>query len=152
MKNTNNKTIYFDLDGTVYPLYQQENWLSRITETFDPTIYMIEDTLVDAVDLLEVLLDLVECGYSIGVVSWLAGDSPAEYCKAVRAAKREWVKKFLPMATEIHIVRYGTPKHWVVSGAGILVDDVAEMRDAWNKGATINATKDIIKILRNLEG
>jgi hypothetical protein len=160
MKNTNNKpTIYFDLDGTVYPLYQQDEWLPRITVDLDPTAYAADDTLVPADTLMDTLTALVEAGYSIGVISWLANGIPAEYpvvaadpayAKAVRATKRAWVRKYMPQATEVHIVKYGTPKHSVVRNAGILVDDNAGVRAKWNRGATIDATQNMIADLQAL--
>lgn len=142
-------TIYFDLDGTVYPLYQQPEWLPRLRNS-DPTAYAVETAMVDMVALHEVLLSLMDKGYAVGVISWLAKDASPAYNKAVRAVKREWIAKFLPMATEVHIVKYGTPKHRVANAAGILVDDVAEVREAWTRGATIDANGDIIAALRKV--
>lgn len=146
-------TIYFDLDGTLYDLYAQSEWLARITTLADPTAYAAEDaTMVDMVALQEVLLDLMDKGYGVGVVSWLANNATADYNAAVREVKREWIKKFLPMATEIHIVKYGTPKHNIVNNkaAAILVDDNDEVREAWKHGTTINANGDIIARLREM--
>jgi len=145
--------IYFDLDGTLYALYDQPLWLERITTLADPTAYAAEDaTMVDMVALQEVLLDLMDEGYGVGVVSWLARNATEDYNKAVREVKREWIKKFLPMATEVHIVKYGTPKHQIINNkeGAIIVDDTAEVRDAWKHGATIDATGDIIARLREL--
>lgn len=143
-------TIYFDLDGTVYPLYSQPDWLPRITTLADPSAYAAEVTIPDAAALMDVLLSLVTAGWKIGVVSWLAKGASEDYNKAVRAVKREWVKKFLPMATEVHIVKYGTPKHQIVSDPhGIIVDDDAGVRAAW-KGQTIDGTQDIIAALRKV--
>ena len=146
-------TIYFDLDGTVYDLYSQPDWLERITTLADPTAYANEDaTMVDMVALQDTLLDLVEAGFEVGVVTWLAKDASAAYDKAVRAVKRDWIKKFLPMATEVHIVRYGTPKHRVIKNRenAIIVDDNAEVRESWTRGLTIDATQDILEPLQNL--
>lgn len=161
MTATAKPTIFFDLDGTVYPLYQQENWLDRITTEKDATVYAADETLVPADELMDVLCDLLEAGYSIGVISWLPNGIPAEapvvpmspeYAAEVRAAKREWVKKFLPMATEIHMVRYGTPKHRVIRNNphAILVDDNAGVRSAWCHGLAIDPTKNLVKRLRSL--
>lgn len=131
-------TIYFDLDGTVYPLYTQPLWLERITTLADPTAYAAEETIPDAAEFIDLLIDLVDAGYTIGVTSWCALGSSPEYDKAVRAEKRAWIKKFLPVATEIHIVRYGTPKHRTVSDpSGILVDDKPE-EVGW-KGRVVHA-------------
>lgn len=149
MKNTNNMkpTIYFDLDGTLYDLYNQPRWLDRITVDFDASAYAADDVLVDLVALHEVLDLAISEGYRVGVISWLAGGSPKWYDKMVRTVKRAWVKKFLPQATEVHIVKYGTPKHRVANDkSGVLVDDNAEVRAAW-KGDTIDATQGILSDL-----
>ena len=154
MKNTTDKpTIYFDLDGTLYDLYSMPNWLERITALDDETAYTSEDALiVDMVRLHETLYRLVDAGYGIGVVSWLAGGSSRKYDRKVRAAKREWIWKFLPMATEIHIVKYGTPKHRIINDKGnaIIVDDNATVRETWTHGMAIDATEDIIAKLERL--
>lgn len=145
-------TIYFDLDGTIYPLYDQPDWLERITTLADPSAYAAEVMMVDEVALQEVLLDLISEGFRVGVVSWLAKDATPEYDRAVRAVKREYIKKFLPMATEIHIVKYGTKKHSVIKNPhnAIIVDDDAGVRKAWTRGDTIDATGDILSALGDL--
>jgi hypothetical protein len=157
------KTIYFDLDGTLYDLYSIPGWLERITTLADATAYSSEDALlVDMVRLHEVLYALIDKGYTVGVVSWLPGGemdilgnigrADTDYEKAVRKIKCEWIKKFLPMATEVHIVRYGTPKHHIVNNKenSILVDDTAEVREMWNHGAVIDATENLIEALERL--
>ena len=146
-------TIYFDLDGTLYDLYSMPNWLERITTLADASAYTNEDALlVDMVALHEVLFELLDRGYGVGVITWLANDSSPEYSRAVRAAKKEWIAKFLPMAHEIHVVKYGTPKHRIITDKNdaIIVDDNAEVRRAWTHGQTIDATENIIDQLKEL--
>lgn len=154
MKNANDKpTIYFDLDGTLYDLYNIPDWLERITTLADSSTYASEDALlVDMVELHNVLYALMDKGYNIGVVTWLANNASPKYDKAVRKVKREWIKKFLPMATEIHIVKYGTPKHRIVNAKNnaIIVDDNAEVRYTWTHGEAIDATKNLIERLKTL--
>jgi len=152
MKNTENKpTIYFDLDGTVYDLYGTPDWLERITTLADPTAYSDGDALVCMDTLHDTLTALVNAGYRVGVVSWLAKGASAEYNRLVRRVKRAWVRENLPLASEVHIVKYGTPKHRVVNDKrGILVDDNAEVRESWKGLLTINAEGDIIEALRIL--
>lgn len=151
MKNSS-PTIYFDLDGTLYDLYSQPRWLERITTEADPTAYANDSaTMVNMVALHETLFTLMEQGWSIGVISWLARGSSREYDIAVRRIKRDWVKRFLPMATEVHIVKYGTPKHSVAySTNAVIVDDAPEVLTTWNRGATIDATQNILPLLEGL--
>jgi len=145
------KKIFFDLDGTVYPLYDQEGWLDKLHAS-DPSAYAVEDTMVPSEELLDALCDLMGAGYEIGVISWLARNASKEYEQETREVKRAWIKKFLPMASEIHIVRYGTPKQGVIrkQPLAILVDDDANVRAAWCHGLTIDPTKNLIKRLRSL--
>ena len=143
-------TIYFDLDDTVYDLYHRMLWLDRITILADPSVYEEKDANIYARDEFIALLDaLVAAGYKLGVVSWLAKGGTQDYNNAVREVKRAWVKAFMPQVTEIHIVKYGTPKHHVINDKGnaILVDDVEEVRAAWHHGHTIDASDNIIPAL-----
>jgi hypothetical protein len=150
MKNTDTDTIYFDLDGTLYDLYAQPRWHERITTDQDASAYAADALIPDGIQFANCITRLLRAGYRIGVVSWLANHSSVDYSKAVRRVKREWVKKNLPEATEIHIVKYGTPKHRIVKDkTGILVDDNAEIRASW-KGLTIDANQNIIPILEGL--
>lgn len=143
MNTTPRKVIYFDLDGTVYPLYEQPDWLARLRAS-DPTTYAVEAAMVDMVALHDHLFDLMDKGFEVGVISWLSMGGSEEYAREVRRVKREWVKKFLPMATEIHIVKYGTPKHSVATADfGIIVDDDAKVRATWTKGLALDPAEVI---------
>lgn len=133
------KTIYFDLDGTVYDLYNLPRWLERITVDYDASAYSDGSLMVDR-DTLHALLDsLLDSGYRIGVVSWVAGGNPpAEFVSAIRRTKRAWIRENMPQVSEVHIVKYGTPKYRVVSDPhGILVDD--KPHEVGWKGRTIHA-------------
>lgn len=140
-------TIYFDMDGTIANLYGVENWLPMLIAK-DPTPYAIAEPLVNMSELRDRLEALQESGYRIGIVSWLSKNSTAEYDKAVRAAKRAWLKHHLGITfDEMHIVRYGTPKSKVVSDKnGILFDDELPNRNAW-KGTAY----DVDNILETLD-
>ena len=110
----NVKAIYFDLDGTLADLYGVSDWENRLRSS-NPTPYKFASPLVDMSELNDVLEQLSECGVVIGVISWLAMGSTKEYDKQVRKEKKRWIEQFLPTVTEIHLVRYGTPKHYVCS-------------------------------------
>ena len=150
------KKIYFDMDGTIADLYGVENWLPMLRAE-DATPYRIAKPLVN-ITRFNVLCGLLRRqGYEIGVISWLSKESSKEYKKAVRAAKREWLKKYFPACgNEIHLVQYGTPKHSIVKAKGaILFDDEYKNGVSWERtgGEWINPTeKRIEKVLQSMVG
>jgi len=129
-----NKAIYFDMDGTVANLYDVENWLPMLRAE-DPTPYLIAEPKVDMVELVKILDQLKNNGYTIGIITWLSMNSTEGYKKKVREAKAEWISKFFPFNfDEIHMVKYGAPKHTIAKiKKGILVDDNKEVRANWLK-------------------
>lgn len=151
MKNTNDKpTIYFDLDGTLYDLYGQPNWLERLHAS-DPSAYAADAPLVDPEALADILHNLAAAGYTIGIITWLARGASHDYKVATRRIKKAWIQKYLPNVSEIHMVAYGTPKHRVAKNRpAIIVDDSPEVLTAWTLGDTIDARNDILPALRNL--
>lgn len=144
------KAIYFDMDGTIADLYGYENWLSFLHNE-DTTPYEKCDVLVNAKELRQVLNEFLKMGITIGIISWGAMNGSREYCKRTRKAKIAWCEKYFPnIFTEYHVVKYGTPKHYVRNiKDSILVDDNYDVRQAW-KGETVDATKDIILALKEL--
>lgn len=143
------KAIYFDMDGTIADLYGVENWEYKL-RSYDPTPYQEAQPLVDMDALVDVCSQLIALGITIGVISWLSKNSTKEYDKQVRAAKREWLRQNFPCVSEYHLVKYGTPKHYVRNiKESILVDDNDDVCAKW-RGNTIDANTDIIKELQKL--
>ena len=146
------KVLVFDMDGTIANLYGVENWLADL-RAYNPRPYEVATPMYD-MDLLNLLLDVLKAqGWKIAVTSWLSMDSTAEYDRAVRKAKREWLEKYNFPFDEIHLVKYGTTKanctrH--LGGYQILVDDNEKVRNGWNLGGTINANENIIDKLIEL--
>ena len=136
------KSIWFDMDGTIADLYKVNNWLKRLRAE-DPTPYLEARTKVDPIELANILWQLRTQGYTIGVISWLSMNSTKDYSKAVRQAKIKWLKTHVPFVFDkIHLVKYGSPKHTVPEiRQGILVDDNDEVRFNWENygGSTIDA-------------
>lgn len=121
--------IYFDMDGTLNNFYGVENWLECL-ENEDAMPYREAPCTVDE----EVLKSLVKAGFTLGIISWLSKKSNKDFDKKVRLAKREWLKTHYPTIDfeEIHIVKYGTPKHKVAKVKNsILFDDEERNRNAW---------------------
>lgn len=142
--------IYFDMDGTIAALYDVENWEAKLN-AHDASPYIEAQPMGNLEELGKVLNALIQLGYTIGVVSWLAKNSSYSYDWRVRIAKRQWLKKHLPMVSECHIIKYGTPKNRPCKQDGILVDDNADVRAAWH-GQTIDASNfdNMLKSLRQL--
>lgn len=145
------KTIWFDMDGTIADLYGVEGWLEMLIAS-DATPYEIAKPLLRLATLARTLNQLQRKGYKIGVISWLAKNSNAEYDKAVAAAKEKWLRNHLAsvLFDEINIVAYGTPKQtFAKSDADILFDDEEPNRKAW-VGKAYDAT-EIMQVLRGLD-
>lgn len=142
-------TIYFDMDGTIANLYGVENWLEKLRAE-DVSPYVEAEPLVDMRELSRLLNDLQLSGVNLGIISWLSKDATKEYDKMVRRAKREWLMENLPAVEwdEIHLVKYGTPKHSCCrENFGILFDDNDAVREKWEKRGTAFDVENILEIL-----
>lgn len=144
------KAIYFDMDGTIANFYGVDGWLESIIAR-DVKPYAVARPLVNMSALARLIHRLQRAGYTVGIISWLAKTTTAEYDEAVTATKRAWLAKHLPSVDfdEIKIVKYGTPKQTL--GQGILFDDEKPNRDAWiGKAYDVENITEILKeILKN---
>lgn len=135
------KAIYFDMDGTIADLYNYPNWLQELkNESVLP--YKECAALVDMKELKKLLNEIYSLGITIGIISWGAMNGKTSYTKEVKKAKIEWLKKqgLNELITEIHVTKYGTPKHQVRKIAdAVLIDDAENVRQKW-KGKTIDAS------------
>lgn len=137
-----NKTLVFDMDGTIANLYGVENWLEDL-RSFNPRPYKVAEPLCDMTSLVILLNLLKEVGWRIAVTSWLSKETTKEYDEEVRKAKREWLENLSFPFDEIHLVKYGTTKANCTrknGGYQILVDDNAGVRKGWTLGDTIDPT------------
>lgn len=147
-----NKTLVFDMDGTIANLYGVEGWLEMLRAE-DATPYKVAEPMYDMDSLAELLKLLKEIGWTIAVTSWLAMGATKAYDEKVRQAKREWLEKYNFPFDEIHLVKYGTTKANCTrknGGFQILVDDNEKVRNGWNLGGTINANENIMEKLADL--
>lgn len=147
-----NRTLVFDMDGTIANLYGVENWLNLLrAESSLP--YRVAEPMYD-MDTLVVVLNLLKAqGWKVAVTSWLSMDSTRAYDEKVKVAKREWLAKYNFPYDEIHLVPYGTPKSECTRNLGgfqILFDDNKEVRDGWELGQTIDANGNILEKLVDL--
>lgn len=125
--------IYFDMDGTIANLYKVHEWLNHLlnedTYPYEAAAPMVNESLFKS---------LSAKGYDFGIISWTSKGGSKEYNKRVRKVKVEWLKKNFPNVKfeEVHIVKYGTPKHSLVKN-GILIDDEERNVKNWNKGLAL---------------
>lgn len=146
------RTLVFDMDGTIANLYEVEGWLNDL-RSFNPRPYIVAQPMYDMEVLTTVLNVFRAKGWKVAVVSWLSKDSTKEYNEMVRKAKREWLEKYDFPFDEIHLVKYGTTKANCTrknGGFQILVDDNEKVRKGWTLGDTINANENIIEKLVDL--
>jgi hypothetical protein len=141
------KTINFDMDGTIADLYGVENWLAYL-QAGDSTPYAIAKPLVKMQVLARMLNKKKKQGFTINVISWLAKNSAPEYDEKVKNAKLNWLKKHLKSVEfdNIFIVEYGTPKQNLAKG--FLFDDEVNNRINW-KGIAFDVN-NIINDLKTL--
>lgn len=149
-----NKTLVFDMDGTIADLYGVDGWLEKLRSE-DATPYA-DATPIFNMNLLNTILDIFRAeGWKIVVTTWLSMDSTKEYDNEVRKAKIEWLKKVDFIYDEIHLVKYGTTKANCtrkIGGFQVLIDDNEKIRKGWTLGKAINPTENLIEQLFELLG
>lgn len=147
-----NKTLVFDMDGTIANLYEVENWLEMLRAE-DPTPYAIAEPMYN-VNLLNMILHQLKAqGWKIVVTTWLAKGSTRNYDNLVRMAKLAWLEEHNFPFDEVHMVKYGTTKANCtrkLGGYQILVDDNEKVRKGWTLGDTIDANENILEKLWEL--
>lgn len=128
-----NKTIWFDMDGTIADLYSVDGWLPML-RAYDPTPYAEAKPLVHMSSFARIIHTAQRNGYSVGILSWLSKNSTAEYDKAVTEAKLKWLKKHLPSVAfdAVAIVPYGYGKFHFNNGNDVLFDDEERNRNDWD--------------------
>lgn len=140
--------IWFDMDGTFVDLYGVENWCKDLTNKI-VTPYVIAKPLLNMNSFAKCLNTLKRKGYKIGIISWLARNSTAEYDKEVTQAKLNWLHTHLKSVEfdYIDIVPYGTPKH--ENRKGFLFDDDFDNRKLWGEDIAFDPV-DMLSLLRLL--
>lgn len=135
-------TFYFDMDGTIADLYGVKGWLDDLINE-NPRPYAEARPLVNCERLIKIIEFLKAEGYNFGIISWTSKNGSAAFNKIVRKTKIEWLNKNFPNCfSEIHIVKYGTPKYRVAKDSGFLFDDEEQNRKSWNRGRSFTE-KDI---------
>ncbi|WP_418218435.1 hypothetical protein [Barnesiella intestinihominis] len=150
------KMLCFDMDGTIADLYAVPNWLEKLRKG-DPSPFQDAAPMWDMKALRNALLNAINKGWEVRVITWLPPESPPEYKKAVTAAKKEWLARHKFPAHKYHCVAYGTTKAKCVFRSFyeppfILFDDNDKIRNGWHLGDTVDPqTTNIIEYINNLD-
>lgn len=127
------KKIFFDLDGTLYDLYNTENWLDSL-QNEDATVFERGNFIGDYDEFIAIVKELMFKGYTFGVISWLPMYATPEFENECAEVKRKWVQKYLPFVEEMNFQRYGTPKQNAIQKKAqtmFLLDDSKEVGRVW---------------------
>ena len=143
------KTLVFDMDGTIADLYGVEGWLDMLRGS-NPTPYEVAEPLYDMEILNAILTIFRGMGWRIVVTTWLSMGSTPEYDHMVRNAKLDWLDRVGFVYDEIHLVKYGTTKANCTrkhGGFQVLIDDNEKIRKGWTLGDTIDPTEHLFEKL-----
>ena len=120
--------VYLDMDGTIFDLYGQNNWLGRL-RTEDDTVFTGDRRMVTE----EILrMHFPADTYDVRVLSMTPKDATKEYCERVIARKNEWLDRYFPSITKRIYRKYGHNKNLKNSKYAILIDDSEPIRNSWN--------------------
>lgn len=144
------KKIYFDMDGTFYNLYGYENWLECILSE-KTECYTQSDLLVDYTQFINILNELKNKGYVLGIITWLSKNATKNYQNKVRSAKYRYIQKYFSgIFDEIHIIQYGKNKaEYCIDENCVLFDDEENNRIEWNNRNGISY--DVMNLLEILQ-
>ena len=137
MKNL--KMICFDMDGTIADLYGVKGWLADL-ENKIVRPYVEAKPLLDMEKLNEALIQFINLGIEVRVISWLAGGADKAYKEVTRVAKIEWLDNHNFPFNKAHMVQYGTTKANCIRAeladneCAILFDDNEKVRKGWHMG------------------
>ena len=156
-------TIWFDMDGTIYPLYTRENWLSRLINN-DASVFEEGAYRKSLPQIREAICGLIENGWTVGVITWAPKNVAANtvFFEEVRNAKMAWLGYYFPEIDmeNFFCLEYGTPKAEIIprenGNTHILIDDNMIVRKMWRACGenflTIDANKKNTKKLFGLLG
>lgn len=152
----NVKMVCFDMDGTIADLYGVEGWLTDLRR-YNAMPYRKAEPMWDMAELADLLRQVQAIGIEVRIITWLSKETTADYDRAVRQAKRDWLDFYGFPYDHFHGVQYGATKadsirKYLDEGeTAILFDDNAKVRQGWHMGEAIDpTTTDIIEVLRNL--
>ena len=158
--------IYFDMDGTLFDLYNKPNWLEMLRDEIAGAFcgdiqYELREYWKN---FRRICNALMEKGVQFGVISWLPPQCSEEYAEVCRREKLDWIYEHIPFAIEKHIVPYGTIKQDTIekhAKVEVLIDDNMEVCKTWetkkqrlaiNVNESLTAYHALVIVYRNYFG
>ena len=148
------KKIIFDLDGTLYDLYNIPDWEKKLRQE-KRNIFLEGKTFLND-DFYEIIEELRNLGFTFDVATWLPMFATKQYEQICREEKEKWIKDNLKFVEGIYIAPYGTPKQKMVekkSSIMILIDDNLEVCRSWEtkkQRQYKNVKNNLIEILEEI--
>jgi hypothetical protein len=154
-------TLWFDMDGTIYPLYRQAGWLEAL-ESEDATIFERAAFRKSLPQIRAAVRALIENGWRVGVITWAPKyvTPDQDFFWKVVDAKRAWLNYYFPEINmdDFFCLEYGTPKAEIIphndENMNVLVDDNIIVRKMWRECGVnyiaIDANKGFTKTLEGL--
>ena len=146
-------TIYLDMDGTFYNLYEIDGWLNELlTEsknifTKGNALYKIED--------LQKTFENVSSKYELGIITWTPKECRKTYVGNTAKQKYKWLREndLIKYFSKIVMIEYGKEKYKYMKENDILIDDdmknITTAKENNRKAIHTNGT-DLIEILETI--
>lgn len=123
-----NKTIYFDLDGTLADFYHVHDWLTRIRHD-DASVYEEAKPFNEYINMVRFYKYL---GYKVVIITCLPWYCSYAFAHKVRRSKFRWLNRYLNgLVDEMLVVPHTNNKEIYAKGEGILVDDDSSTLGNW---------------------
>lgn len=163
------KTVWFDMDGTLYDLYNIPNWLEEL-QNKNENVFYIGSPMYNCYCINRAIEALTEHGWQVGIITWAPKDVAENdpFFAKVKHAKLMWALRHYPdLVRNFYCLPYGQSKaicacnHWSerngsIEDVQILVDDNMLVREDWLDNGwhsyykTIDATSDYTSQLEGL--
>lgn len=143
-------TIYFDLDGTLYDLYNIENWEQKLREE-KPNMYN-QDRPLYTPRIHTIVSALLRLGVKFHSITKLSMTATKNYAELTTEEKRSWVRNNLPFISNISVIPYADHKSNYIrrkDEENILIDDSEYECSDWT-GTAYKANGNVEEILTKI--